>query len=182
MMSSPMYGAFFANVVSATEGHSTPTRQGAHRRRRCATRLLRYVADLDKTYTAEVVLGSDLDPRCIGEVVATAEMSEVTIDEVGPRRKAHRHDRADSAMVSAIRVGGKRLYELARAGEEIERAPRSVTSPVSTSLRLLTRRGRDRGRLHLGTYVRSSLPISEAHSRFRSPPRARPYPDRAVHP
>ena len=30
-------------------------------------------------------------------------------------------------MYSAIRVGGKRLYEVARAGGEVERAPRTVT-------------------------------------------------------
>lgn len=94
-----------------------------------ATRLLRYVADLDKTYTAEVVLGvgtSTLDAS--GEVVATAEMSEVTIDEVRAAAEGLTGTIEQiPPMVSAIRVGGKRLYELARAGEEIERAPRSVT-------------------------------------------------------
>lgn len=94
-----------------------------------ATRLLRYVADLDKTYTAEVVLGigtSTLDAS--GEVVATSEMSEVTIEEVRAAAVGLTGTIEQiPPMVSAVRVGGKRLYELARAGEEIERAPRTVT-------------------------------------------------------
>lgn len=94
-----------------------------------ATRLLRFITALPKTYTATVVLGVEtatLDAS--GEVTARHDMSGVTraaieraaaglvgdIEQVPP-------------MVSAIKVGGRRLHELARAGEEIEREPRSVT-------------------------------------------------------
>jgi len=93
-----------------------------------ATRLLRFLTDLPKTYTAEFVLGVEtttLDAS--GEVVATHDMA-VTPDEV--RAAAARfvgEIEQVPPMVSAIRVDGRRLHELAREGIEVERAPRPVT-------------------------------------------------------
>ena len=91
------------------------------------TRLLRFLQETDKEYRGEVVFGvatSTLDAA--GEVldrrplpVTREQVEEVAqqfvgdIDQVPP-------------MVSAIKVGGKRLHELARAGEEVDRAPRRV--------------------------------------------------------
>lgn len=93
-----------------------------------ATRLLRFLTDLPKTYTAEFVLGVEtttLDAS--GEVVATHEMA-VTPDEVraAAARFVGEIDQVPP-MVSAIRVGGRRLHELAREGVEVEREPRRVT-------------------------------------------------------
>ena len=94
-----------------------------------ATRLLRYVSELDKAYVGEVVFGtstSTLDAS--GSIVATFEMGSITLDHV--RRAAHglvgEIDQIPP-MVSAIKVDGERLYTLARAGIEVERAPRRVT-------------------------------------------------------
>ena len=93
-----------------------------------ATRLLRFLTDLPKTYTAEFVLGVEtttLDAS--GEVVATHDMA-VTPHEV--RAAAARfvgEIEQVPPMVSAIRVDGRRLHELAREGIEVERAPRPVT-------------------------------------------------------
>jgi tRNA pseudouridine55 synthase len=95
-----------------------------------ATRLLRYVEKTRKGYTGEVVLGtrtSTLDSS--GDVTASFDMSTVTIDDA--RRMVAEHLVGDieqiPPMVSAIRVDGKRLHELAREGIEVERAPRPVT-------------------------------------------------------
>lgn len=93
-----------------------------------ATRLLRFLTDLPKTYTAEFVLGvetSTLDDS--GEVTATHAMA-VTPDEVRAAAAGFLGD-IDQVppMVSAIRVDGKRLHELAREGVEVEREPRRVT-------------------------------------------------------
>jgi len=94
------------------------------------TRLLRFLTALGKTYTAEVVLGvetSTLDSS--GEVTATHDMAGVTLEKV-------RHVVATQLvgpilqvppMVSALKVGGRRLHELAREGIEVERDPRPVT-------------------------------------------------------
>ncbi|MGH8989201.1 MAG: tRNA pseudouridine(55) synthase TruB [Acidimicrobiales bacterium] len=92
------------------------------------TRVLRYLTALGKEYTAEIVLGSATDTLdASGAVVAEWDMSAVTLSEA----------RAAAAgltglvqqvppMVSAVKVGGRRLYELARLGVVVERAPRTV--------------------------------------------------------
>lgn len=95
-----------------------------------ATRLLTFLVGHDKRYTAEVVLGietSTLDAA--GEVTATHDMSGVTVDDA--RRAAHDHLTGPimqvPPMVSALKIDGKRLHELAREGIEVEREPRPVT-------------------------------------------------------
>ena len=94
-----------------------------------ATRLMRYLTALPKTYTAEVVLGvetSTLDAA--GDVVATHDMTGVTLESA--RTAAAGLTGAIlqvPPMVSAVKVGGRRLHELARRGEEVERAARPVT-------------------------------------------------------
>ena len=93
-----------------------------------ATRLLRFLTALPKTYTGEVVFGvstSTLDAS--GDVAATYDMA-VTPDEV---RRAATTLTGDilqvPPMVSAKQVGGKRLHDLARQGIEVEREPAPVT-------------------------------------------------------
>ena len=93
-----------------------------------ATRLLRFLSVLPKTYEGEVVLGVETDSLdADGAVVATHDMGGVTLDEV--REVATRfvgEIEQVPPMVSAVKVGGRRLHELARAGVEVERAPRPV--------------------------------------------------------
>jgi tRNA pseudouridine55 synthase len=94
-----------------------------------ATRLMRFLTALPKTYQAEVVFGtatSTLDAS--GEVTGTWDMDTVTLADVraaaaaltGPIEQI-------PPMVSAVKVGGRRLHTLARQGIEVERAPRPVT-------------------------------------------------------
>jgi tRNA pseudouridine55 synthase len=94
-----------------------------------ATRLLRYVGDLPKQYVGEVVLGlatSTLDAA--GEVVATADMAGVGLDDVRAAATPMVGTLSQvPPMVSAVRVGGRRLHELARGGVEVEREARTVT-------------------------------------------------------
>ena len=94
-----------------------------------ATRLLRFLAGADKSYVGEVVLGtstSTLDDA--GEVTGRYDMSSVTLDDA--RRVVQQHLVGDieqiPPMVSALKVDGRRLHELAREGIEVERAPRPV--------------------------------------------------------
>ena len=93
-----------------------------------ATRLLRFLTLLPKSYTCEVVLGvatTTLDAS--GEVTGTWDMAGVGLEQV---RAASRHlvGRIDQVppMVSAVKVGGQRLHDLARRGIDVERAARSV--------------------------------------------------------
>ncbi|NNE13194.1 MAG: tRNA pseudouridine(55) synthase TruB [Ilumatobacter sp.] len=95
-----------------------------------ATKLLRYVEKTRKGYVGDVVLGVETDTLdAAGTVTATHEMSGVTADDA--RRVVAEHLTGDieqvPPMVSAIRIDGQRLHELARAGIEVDRPPRPVT-------------------------------------------------------
>lgn len=93
------------------------------------TRLLRFMTALPKTYAGELLLGTattTLDAE--GEVVGTWDMSGVTPAQVAEAAGALTGAILQvPPMVSAVKVGGRRLHELARAGIEVERAPRPVT-------------------------------------------------------
>lgn len=93
------------------------------------TRLLRYLTALPKTYVGEVVFGQETDTLDdTGAVTAVHEMREVTLDRVRDAARGLTGEILQvPPMVSALKVGGRRLHELARAGQEVERAPRPVT-------------------------------------------------------
>jgi tRNA pseudouridine55 synthase len=94
-----------------------------------ATRLMQYMTGLTKAYTTEIVLGvatTTLDDS--GDVTGRWDMSAVTLDDA--RRAAEKLTGTIEQippMVSAVKVEGRRLHQLARQGIEVERAPRTVT-------------------------------------------------------
>jgi tRNA pseudouridine55 synthase len=93
------------------------------------TRLLRFMTALPKRYEGEVVLGTETTTLdAAGEVTATHDMGAVRPEEVvaAAARFVGEIDQIPP-MVSAIKVGGRRLHELAREGIEIEREARRVT-------------------------------------------------------
>lgn len=94
-----------------------------------ATKLLRFLSPLGKSYVGEVRLGvetSTLDAS--GTVTAVHDMRAVTLDEVRAAATQFVGDIEQiPPMVSAVKIDGKRLHELAREGKEVERAPRPVT-------------------------------------------------------
>ncbi len=94
-----------------------------------ATRLLRFLTALGKEYTGQVVLGAattTLDSS--GDVTNTYDMAGVTADEVVEAAFRFVGDIEQvPPMVSAVKVGGRRLHEIAREGGEVDRAPRPVT-------------------------------------------------------
>jgi tRNA pseudouridine55 synthase len=95
-----------------------------------ATKLLRFVEKTQKGYVGEVVLGTETNTLdSSGVVTATHDMSGVTLDDA--RRVVAEHLTGSieqiPPMVSAIKIDGKRLHELARAGIEVDRPPRPVT-------------------------------------------------------
>lgn len=94
-----------------------------------ATRLMQYMTGLPKAYTTEIVLGvatSTLDDS--GTVTGTWDMSAVTVDaaRAAAARLTGTIDQVPP-MVSAVKVGGRRLYQMAREGVEVERSARTVT-------------------------------------------------------
>lgn len=94
-----------------------------------ATRLVRFLQAGRKTYEARMVLGVTTTTQdTSGEVVE--ERSAAYVDESAFCETAARFvgDLAQvPPMVSAVKVGGERLYEAARRGEDVEREARDVT-------------------------------------------------------
>jgi len=95
-----------------------------------ATRLLRFLTDLGKTYSAEVVFGSTTDSLdSTGVPTGAFDMSGLTPELVQAAVTNHLtgHIMQIPPMVSAVKIDGRRLHELAREGIEIPRPPRPVT-------------------------------------------------------
>ncbi len=94
-----------------------------------ATRLLRFVTDSHKGYIGEVVLGTETSTLdASGEITASHQMEPVTAETAQAVIDAHLLGEIMQIppMVSALKVDGRRLHELAREGIEVERAPRPV--------------------------------------------------------
>jgi tRNA pseudouridine55 synthase len=94
-----------------------------------ATKLAGFMTAGDKAYDATIRLGAETDTQdAEGKVVATGTVPAVSREMLEKALAPFRGALAQKPpMYSAVKVGGKRLYELARAGEEVERVERSVT-------------------------------------------------------
>ena len=94
-----------------------------------ATRLLRFLTPLRKKYVGELVLGTETTTLdAAGEVTGVFDMTAVTPEQVADAATGFVGDILQvPPMVSAVKVGGRRLHELAREGVEVEREPRPVT-------------------------------------------------------
>lgn len=93
-----------------------------------ATKLCDMLTDKKKEYIAEFVLGKETDTQDIsGQVIKETEVV-CTQEEVKTAIQSFVGDYDQlPPMYSAIKVDGKRLYELARQGKEVERKKRPVT-------------------------------------------------------
>lgn len=96
-----------------------------------AVKLQQYLAAADKVYEATFAFGvatdtEDAAGRVVGSAdpAAAAAVTEEALRSVFPRFLGDIEQ--VPPMYSAIRVGGRRLHEAARAGEEVERTPRRV--------------------------------------------------------
>jgi tRNA pseudouridine55 synthase len=92
-----------------------------------ATRLLRFLQEAGKSYRGRIVFGiatSTLDAS--GEIVEQQPMPLARVDVEDAVTRFVGELEQLPPMVSAVRVGGRRLHQLARAGVDVERAPRRV--------------------------------------------------------
>ena len=117
-----------------------------------ATRMVEFMQDEGKVYEGEITLGySTTTEDASGEVVAEtpilSPLDEKIVNQIPP-------------MYSAVEVDGRKLYEYARAGQEVERPERQViiysferTSPISYDGHLA--RFTFRVKCSKGTYIRT---------------------------
>jgi tRNA pseudouridine55 synthase len=93
---------------------------------RC-TRLIRFVQDTDKEYLATARFGEMTDTLdADGQILEREPMSFTTKELVEVSRRFVGTIMQVPPMVSALKVGGRRLYEIAREGGEVEREARQV--------------------------------------------------------
>ena len=148
-----------------------------------ATRLLRFLGELLKTYEATMRLGvetSTLDAD--GEVTGTSPSADVTDEALLGATAALVGDSMQRPPAhSAVKVGGRKLYEAARKGESLRAEPR----PIHVDrFDVLERRGDEVDMLIVcggGTYVRVLAADVGADARlWRPPDGAPPNGDRSV--
>ena len=120
------------------------------------TKALDLLPDKDKCYEAEVLFGVETDTQDIwGEVISSEEF----IPDRDKLQEALSRFTGEilqvPPMYSAKKVGGKKLYELAREGKTIERAAVPVTVHELSLLSLTGSRARLSVRCSAGTYIRT---------------------------
>jgi tRNA pseudouridine55 synthase len=93
------------------------------------TRLLQYITDGDKSYTATIILGAATvtDDR-EGEVISESDASKITDEQIKTGLAKMIGEIAQRpSSVSAVKVDGERAYDRVRAGEVFELAARTIT-------------------------------------------------------
>jgi tRNA pseudouridine55 synthase len=93
-----------------------------------ATKILGLLTATDKSYAATMRLGQSTSTEdAEGEVLQSVSARDVTDVQIGEAVAALRGEIAQvPSAVSAVKVGGKRAYQLAREGQTVELAPRNV--------------------------------------------------------
>ncbi|MFC1612403.1 tRNA pseudouridine(55) synthase TruB [Patescibacteria group bacterium] len=129
-----------------------------------ATRNISRLVKLDKTYVAKLKLGATSDTYdCTGKITPTpvipSESREAGRVEGSHIKKALKQFEGEQEQVppmfSAKKVKGKKLYELARKGVEVERKPATI---IIERLKLLKYEHPYiiiEGKVSSGTYIRS---------------------------
>ncbi|QNU65733.1 tRNA pseudouridine(55) synthase TruB [Ruminiclostridium herbifermentans] len=93
-----------------------------------ATKAIEFMIDKDKVYRAEMTLGVTTDTQDSSGKVISSHPVDVTNNEIVDVCKSFIGEIAQlPPMYSAIKIGGKKLYEIARQGETIERQARNIT-------------------------------------------------------
>lgn len=92
-----------------------------------ATKSIEYIMDMKKVYRAELTLGISTDTQdSSGNIISVKDVS-VSKDKIMDTMKSFIGEIYQTPpMYSALKVDGKRLYELAREGKSIDRKPRKV--------------------------------------------------------
>ena len=122
-----------------------------------ATRAVEFASEGEKEYLAGLRLGQVTDTQDTTGTVLETHPVDVTPEALEAALEPFRGDiQQIPPMYSAIKIQGKKLYELARKGREVERPPRNITIHSLTVEEQVS--GTDfllRARCSKGTYVRT---------------------------
>lgn len=122
-----------------------------------ATRIVEYLMDLPKTYEVRMKLGEETDTEdATGRIIASHDLDGISDEKIRTCLTRWQGEREQvPPMFSALKQGGKRLYQYAREGKVVERKPRKVTFYEVTDLRCDLPFIDFRVRCSRGTYIRS---------------------------
>ena len=123
-----------------------------------ATKVCAFLLDADKTYRVTARLGTSTNTGDAdgSETVETADVPDLSFDEWNEILQGFLGESTQiPPMYSALKKDGKRLYELARQGEIVEREPRSVRIDEIRLLEAAGTRLVFRVTCSKGTYVRT---------------------------
>lgn len=122
-----------------------------------ATKLCDLLTEKDKTYEAVLLLGKTTDSQDItGKVLSESKTEHLTEEQVKEAILGFQgaYDQIPP-MFSALKVNGKKLYELARDGKEVERKPRRVMIHEIRIIEMELPRVRMEVTCSKGTYIRT---------------------------
>ena len=93
-----------------------------------ATRVLEYLLNGSKAYTAQIELGVSTNTYdAMGDVIVERDVSGLSLAQIESAMTEFRGEIAQvPPMFSALKQQGRRLYDLARSGVEVEREARDV--------------------------------------------------------
>lgn len=121
-----------------------------------ATKVCDILTDKDKVYEAMMLLGVETDTQDTSGAVLSEKPVEVSEEEVKKSILSFVGDYAQvPPMYSALKVNGKKLYELAREGKSVERKARNVQIFSIEILEVNLPRVRMSVHCSKGTYIRT---------------------------
>ncbi|WP_428234663.1 tRNA pseudouridine(55) synthase TruB [Gracilimonas sp.] len=123
-----------------------------------ATKSISMIQDLPKVYTGEITFGKATTTYdAEGEVTEEASWDHITKEKIVDVLEKEFTGTVEQVppMYSALKYGGKKLYELARKGEEVVRLPRQVTFHEHEILNFEPPRLTLKIKCSKGTYIRS---------------------------
>ncbi len=122
-----------------------------------ATKLCEFLTEKEKTYEAVLLLGRVTDTQDVsGNTLTLKETKNLSKESVSAAILSFLGTYAQiPPMYSAVKVGGKKLYELAREGKTIERKARIVTINQIRILEMELPRVRMEVTCSKGTYIRT---------------------------
>ena len=121
-----------------------------------ATKVCDILTDKDKVYEAVMLLGVETDTQDTSGAVLSEKQVEVSEEEVKKAILSFVGDYAQvPPMYSALKVNGKKLYELAREGKSVERKARNVQIFSIEILEVNLPRVRMSVHCSKGTYIRT---------------------------
>jgi len=126
-----------------------------------STRVVEYLQERPKAYEATITLGIATDTEdTSGEVIERANASHITLEQVNQVLNTFKGEIMQvPPMFSAVKINGKRLYDLAREGKTVERQARPVTIHSISLLEENLQTAEPTFRFHVecskGTYIRT---------------------------